>query len=160
MASEEVEGVAIATTHYMIPRGTSAAGVTPHQRYNFSPSAAQAGKFFILSSSAHLARALVKELKSGGKARKLDGQASATLDVAADGPELARLLDRNRPRLVMQSMLKQGETKSKAEERVDLGLALLHYLGQARLLVRDGADATHAELSLQLAQPTERQPRP
>ena len=75
-------------------------------------------------------------------------------------PGLARLLERNRPRLVMQSMLKQGETKGKAEERVDLGLALLRYLGQARLLVRDGAEATRFELSVQLSKATERQPRP
>ena len=160
LGSEEVEGVTIATTRYMIPRSTSAPSVTPHQRYNYSPSAALAGKFFILSSSTHLARALVKELKSGGGDRTIEGGTQATLAVEADGPELARLLERNRPRLVMQTMLKQGETKGKAEQRVDLGLALLRYLGQARLLVRDGAEATRFELSIQLAKTTERRPRP
>lgn len=158
MGTETLEGVTIATTRYLAPRPGSTAGVTPHQRYNFSPSAAQAGKFFILSSSAQLARALVKELKSGDAARKIDGQETATLTVQAEGAELARLLERNRPRLVMQSMLSQGETKSKAEQRVGLGLALLRYLGRARLLVRDDAQATHFELKLGFSPATERHP--
>src|SRR5205823_5469108 len=92
LGSEEVEGITIATTRYMVPRASSTASLPPHLRYNFSPSAAQVGKFFILSSSTHLARALVKELKSDGGARAAGAEAKSTFSVEADGPELARLL--------------------------------------------------------------------
>ncbi len=59
--------------------------MTPQRRYNFSPSAAQVGKYFILSSSRGLGRSLIKELK-GKKAGT--GQAAAsrsTFAVEADG---------------------------------------------------------------------------
>jgi hypothetical protein len=156
LGSEEVEGITIATTRYMVPRPASGAGVPPHQRYNYSPSAAQVGKFFILSSSTPLARSLVKELKADGRAQDAGGEDRGTLTVEADGPELARLLEHNRTRLVMQAMLNQGETRAKAEERIGLYLALVRYLGRGRLVMRDEADATRFEVKLNLSKSTEK----
>jgi hypothetical protein len=156
LGSEVVEGVTVATTRFMVPRAESPASVQPHPRYNFSPAAAQVGKFFILSSSTQLARTLVKELKSGGGNRDAAGAVKATLTLEADGPELARLLEQNRVRLVMQTMLKQGETKAKAEQRVDLLLSLVRYLGRGRFIVRDDPDATRFGLRIPLLQSSER----
>ena len=60
------------------------------------------------------------------------------MTVEADGTELARLLEQNRSRMVMQTMLGRGETKEDAEGRVALTLALFRYLGHGRLVVSDG----------------------
>ena len=61
------------------------------------------------------------------------------------------LLERNRSRMVMQAMLKQGATKEKAEQRVGLNLDLLRYLGHGRLVVRDDPDATRFQVKLDLS---------
>jgi hypothetical protein len=152
LGSEEVEGIRIATTHYLAPAQGPSPGEPPHQRYNYSPAAAQVGSHFIISSSTGLARTLVKELKrAGGGGRGAAVEERATVLVEADGAELARLLEQNRSRLVMQSMLKQGEAKPKAEQRVDLNFALLRYLGHGRLTIHDDVDATRVQLRFQLS---------
>jgi hypothetical protein len=151
LGSEQVEGITIATTRFLAPTTGSASGEQASTRYNFSPAAAQVGKFFILSSSTQLARALVKELKSANGAQTTAAEEPSTLTVEADGPEVARLLEQNRNRMVMQAMLKQGESKENAGRSVDRNLSLLRYLGHGRFIVRDDADATRFLLKLQLA---------
>jgi hypothetical protein len=151
LGSEEVEGITIATTRYLAPTTGASSGEQASARYNFSPAAAQVGKFFILSSSTQLARALVKELKSANGAQATTAEEPYTLTIEADGPEVARLLEQNRNRMVMQAMLKQGETKEKAGTSVERNLSLLRYLGHGRFIVRDDADATRFQLKLQLA---------
>ena len=151
LGSEDVEGITIATTRFLVPRTSAPANEQALQRYNYTPAAAQVGKFFILSSSTGLARSLVKELKAAGGGRSIGSEANSTLTLEADGPELARLLEKNHSRLVMQSVLKQGETKEKAEQRVDLNLSLLRYLRHGQFVVRDDPDATRFQLKLELA---------
>ncbi len=151
LGSEEVEGITIATTRFLVPRTSAPPNEQALQRYNYTPSAGQVGKYFILSSSTGLARALVKELKAASDPRVVGAEEKATVTLEADGPEVARLLERNRARLVMQSMLKQGETKEKAEQRVGLNLELLRYLGHGRLVVRDDPDATRFQVKLELS---------
>jgi hypothetical protein len=101
----------------------------------------------IFSSSVGLARDLIKELK----AKSAGADASETAVLEADGPELARLLEINRTRLAMQLMLGRGETKEKAESQVELGLALLRYLGRGRLVIRDDPGATRVQLNIKFA---------
>ena len=151
LGSEEVEGITIATTRFLVPRTSAPASEQALQRYNFTPAAGQVGKYFILSSSTGLARALVKELKAASGLRASGAEEKATFTVEADGPAVARFLERNRSRMVMQSMLKQGETKEKAEQRVGLYLELLRYLGHGRLVVRDDPDATRFQVKLELS---------
>ena len=71
-------------------RPTTADEEPVHQRHNFSPSAAQVGDHFVLSSSVGLARDLIKALKAPGK------PGDATLAAEADGAALAGLVERNR----------------------------------------------------------------
>ncbi len=86
LGSETCEGVTILTSRFMRPKvppaeeGTGAV----HYRHNYSPTAAQVGDRFILSSSVGLARDLIRALKSP---RQAEG---ATLVAEADGAELAR----------------------------------------------------------------------
>src|SRR5262249_21958115 len=124
LVSEQVEGVTLATAKYMVPRTATPISTSPDQRYNFSPSAAQVGKYFFVSTSAGLARTLIKELGNADVSRKLEGESNETAVLEAEGAEFARLLELNRGRLAMQLMLSRGETKEKAESFVDTGLAL------------------------------------
>jgi hypothetical protein len=151
LGSEDADGIRISTTKYLVSsRGTSASEVGA-TRYNYSPSVAQVGRYVVFSSSTGLARSLVRELK----ARPAPGQErkdqAATFTVEADGPELARLLEQNRSRMVMQTMLGQGETKPDAERRVGQILDLFRYLGHGRLVVADTADRTLLDLKLDLS---------
>jgi hypothetical protein len=151
LGSEEVDGIKIATTKYLVPRREPYASEPGATRYNYSPSIAQVGRYVVFSSSTGLARSLVKELKATpapGPDRK---DQAATFTVEADGPELARLLEQNRSRMVMQTMLGQGETKPDAERRVALILDMFRYLGHGRLVVADTVDRTRLELKLDLS---------
>ena len=147
LGSEEIEGIKLATARYMVPRHAESASETPNPRYNFTPATAQVGRYLIFSSSVGLARDLIKELK----AKSAGADASDTAVLEADGPELARLLAVNRTRLAMQLMLGRGENKETAERQVELGLALLRYLGHGRLVIRDDPGATRIQLKIQLA---------
>lgn len=151
LGSDEVEGVRISTTRYLVSRRPEATDEPVATRYNFSPSIAQVGRYFIFSSSTGLARSLVKELKAATASTKDIGQTPATLLIEADGPELVRLFGLNRERLVMQSMLGRGETKPDAEARADRNIALLRYLGHGRLMIEDRADRTRLQLKLDLS---------
>jgi hypothetical protein len=151
LVSEQVDGVTLATARYMVPKTDSPAATSPDARYNLSPSAAQVGKYFILSTSAGLARALIKDLRNADAAQKLSGESSETAVLEADGAELARLLELNRARLAMQLMLGRGLTKEKAEAEVAKGLDLLHYLGAGRMTVLDDPDKTSVKLDFKLS---------
>ncbi len=148
LGSETFEGVTISTTRFMAPAkkvsdGADAKGPV-HVRHNFSPSAAQVGGHFVLSSSLGLARDLVKSLKSPGKPD------AATLAVEAEGAALAGLVDLNRDRLVLQSMLKKGHDKDQAEAEVEMLASLLRYLGHGRLSIEDRERATRVGLEFSL----------
>ncbi len=151
LISEQVEGVTLATARYMVPKGATPATTSPETRYNFSPSSAQVGKYFFVSTSVGLARSLIKELRNADVLRKIEGESAETAVLEADGAELARLLALNRGRLAMQLMLNRGETKEKAESFVDTGLALIRFLGQGRLTVQDEPAKTSFRLNFKLA---------
>ncbi len=150
LGSEEVEGVRIATTRYLVPHRAASASEPGATRYNYSPSLAQVGRYVIFSSSTGLAHTLVKELKTAPAAGPNPKDVAATFTVEADGPELARLLEQNRSRMVMQTMLGQGETRPDAERRVGQILDLFRYLGHGRLAVADSADRTRLQLKVDL----------
>ncbi len=148
MGSETVEGVTIATSHFKVPKIAQGDKPPPvHLRYNFSPSVAQVGNDFILSSSVALTRDLIKALKNPPAA-----PAGGTLVAEADGPELVKLLELNRSRLVMQNMLERGNDKSQAEEGVSTLFQLLRYLGHGRLMVQDGTESVKLALDFALGQ--------
>jgi hypothetical protein len=147
LGSEVIDGITIATSRFKAPKVTPGEKTPIHVRYNFSPSVAQVGNDFILSSSVGLTRDLVKALKSGPTAAT-----GGTLVAEADGPELVKLLEFNRNRLVMQNMLERGNDKGQAEEGVATLFQLLRYLGHGRLMVQDGTESVHFDLDFALGQ--------
>jgi hypothetical protein len=156
LGTESFEGSTIATARYMVPRAEGAGGgaddparTAVHPRFNATPSIAQVGNVFILSSSAGLTRALITAMKDPGAATAT----AATLAVEADGPALARLVTLNRNRLIMQNMLDKGQDQAAAETEVDGLGRLLKSLGHARLTVEDRAEMLRFDLGLTLSNP-------
>ena len=138
-------GVTIATARFLKPRAGPAAGDPVNSRHNFSPSAAQVGDHFLLSSSVGLARDLIPALKE--PARPTD----ASILIEADGAELSSLVLENRTRLVMQNMLEKGNEKPRAESEIDFLARVLKTLGRGSLSALDTANdlRLRAEFSLQ-----------
>ncbi len=151
LGTEEVDGVTITNTKFVVSKKAAASKQPGSQRYNYTPSVAHVGRYYIFSSSLGLARSLVKELKAAEASGKDKQVEPVTFSIDADGPELARLLEQNRARMVMSSMLGRGENKEDAGSRVDLYLALVRYLGHGHLVVTDGADRTRLQLKLELS---------
>jgi hypothetical protein len=154
LGTESFEGTTIATARYMVPKAHGAAGgekdairTAVHQRFNATPSIAQVGNHFILSSSVGLTRALITAMKNPAVATP------ATLAVEADGPALARLVTLNRNRLIMQNMLDKGQDQAAAESAIDGLGRLLGSLGRARLSVEDRAGTLRFDLGLRLSNP-------
>jgi hypothetical protein len=158
LGSETFEGTTISTARYMVPKAEAGGDgakepmkTAVHPRYNATPSIAQVGNHFILSSSVGLTRALITAMKHpGGRA---DTDTAATLAAEADGPALARLVTLNRQRLIMQNMLDKGHDKAAAEAEVDGLGRLLKSLGKARLTVEDRPETLRFDLGLTLANP-------
>ena len=140
LGSETVDGVTISTSRFLKPRVGPAPGEPVNSRHNFSPSVAQVGDHFILSSSVGLTRDLIPALKE--PARPTD----ATLLIEANGAELSALVAENRPRLVMQNMLEKGNDKPKAETEIEFLARVLKTLGRGSLSALD----TPSELRLRL----------
>lgn len=144
LGSEVVDGVTIATTHFMAPRAAPGAKEPVHQRQNYSPSAAQVDNHFIISSSLGLTKDLIAAIRKPAKSTDV------TAILEADGPTLAHILDANRQRLITQNMLEKGNDKATASGQVDLLMNLLRYLGRGSLTARDGDGAVEFRLDFAL----------
>jgi hypothetical protein len=148
LSSENLGDVTVYTSKFLPSKdkGPAAKGEPVHTRHNFSPSAAQVGSSFVLSSSLGLAKDLVKALKEPAKATE------ATVVARADGAELAKLVDRNKGRMAMQNMIEKGNSKDKAEEEIAFLSNLLRYLGRASLTAQDRPDSFRLRLDFALDQ--------
>ena len=73
LGSETVDGVTIATSHFMVPKAAPGSKEPVHQRQNFSPSAAQVDSHFILSSSLGLTKDLIP-VRPQDPPRQTDGR--------------------------------------------------------------------------------------
>jgi len=150
LGSEVVEGETVAVARYSTSKKDRPKGPV-HQRYNFSPSSAVVNDHFILSSSAGLARDLVRALKAQPAAPALAPPAGTV--AVADGGELAALLERDRAALVAKNMLDKGNDKAKAEGEINFLLSLLRMLGPGSLTARDADHSVRFEVDLGGAAP-------
>ena len=144
LITEDVNGITIASTRFMVSKSDPAAKASVHQRHNFTPSVARVDDHFILSSSLGLTKDLIPALREASK------PTDATLFVEANGAAIARVLNVNRQRLVTQNMMEKGNDKAKASDEIDLLLGLLRYAGHATLSAKDGAKAVDFRLDFTL----------
>ena len=149
LGSETVDGVMVSTSRFLKPKASGKAGEPVNSRHNFSPCVAQVGNHFILSSSNSLIRDLIPALKNPS------GPSDATLQIAAEGAELAALLDENVARLVMQNMLEKGNDKPRAEFEVGLLSRIVRALGRGSLSALDTPESV--QLRINFATPSGRQ---
>ena len=140
LGSETVDGVVISTSHFVKPKAGVKAGEAVNSRHNFSPCVAQVGNHFVISSSLGLIRDLIPALKNPAV------PSDATLQIAAEGAELAALIDENLPRLVMQNMLEKGNDKPKAESEVGLLSRIVRTLGRGSLSALDTPESVQFRL--------------
>ena len=145
--SETLDGVSISTSKFLKPKAGANPGEPVNSRHNFSPTVAQVGDHFILSSSLGLVRELIPTLKRPVEA------SDATVLVQAEGAELAALIDDNRPKLVMQNMLEKGNDKPRAEVEVGLLARIVRTLGRGTLSVRDRPEAVQLRLDFATQNP-------
>jgi hypothetical protein len=143
LGATDVDGVAVATAAYVPPR-ESAPGEAD-VRYNFSPSAARVGDWFVFASTIQTARRLVPLLKAEAGNQLLPG---VTLAAEGEGAEAARLIGLNRNALRMQRMLEKGQDRQAAEADLEAFEQLVERLGRARLEVRQIGQATRYELKV------------
>jgi hypothetical protein len=126
-----------------------AAAETPREgapvAFNFSPSCALYGKFFVVGTTAGIVRDTLDALAAGsaGEAPTAD---NFQLDI--DAAAVAAALEANRDLLASQQMLSEGRTPEEAAARVAAGLDVLRLLGGAGLRIRDTAGSVTLELSV------------
>jgi hypothetical protein len=124
LGSESLDGTTITVARFQTSRNRPD-DEPVHIRHNFSPSAVRFDNHFVLSSSAALARDLVRTL------REPSPPTDATILLEADGRELSQLIAQDREYLVNQNVLEQGNDRGQAEAEIDLLRQLVEYLGHA-----------------------------
>ncbi|MBA4017128.1 MAG: hypothetical protein C0483_08150 [Pirellula sp.] len=112
--------------------------------FNFRPACARVGKYFVIGTHVGVVRELAKQL---GKETSVPTTSdSLVFDVRL--PELARILEANRPLIVGRTLLAAGGDREKAEEQLDLGLETLRLLESAGIRLVDGEQALMLETTL------------
>ncbi len=144
LISEDVNGITIASTRFMVSKAAPGAKVSVHQRHNFTPSVAQVDNHFILSSSLGLIKDLIPAVREVAK------PTDSTLLIEAEGAAIAGILDVNRQRLITQNMMEKGNDKAAAGGEIDLLLGLLRYAGHGTLTAKDGDKAVDFRLDFAL----------
>ena len=140
METEKTDDSKIVTTTYMADDAKGKGLIN----YNFSPSVAFVGDYFIISSTDELARELVQIARKGGT--KTAKNTNTTVNV--DGKALNKILAANRDSLIAQQMLEEGLDEKAASKQIEIFLTLLKHAKDASLDFENHSD--HLELKLQL----------
>ncbi|MBM4028644.1 MAG: hypothetical protein FJ280_25095 [Planctomycetes bacterium] len=118
-------------------------------RFNVRPALAMTGQYLILSSTEGLARDLIEALsREAGQAVTPAAQTHSMLEL--DGGQAVAALLANRETLVQGDMVKKGKTRPEAEAGIDMLIALVRLVDQARLSLGTEQGLTQAQLTLKL----------
>ncbi len=114
--------------------------------YNFAPSAIEVGRYFVISSTPELAKAVVDELldRSDPPAQGLNTA------LWINWTELAAVLKQNQAALTAQTLLTQGVPPEKAQQTMNQLLQWLRQLREATVALRQESDRLVLELKLHL----------
>ena len=116
-------------------------------RFNFRPSLAVVGNNLILSSTDALACDLIDAVKKeAAEAVKPLTEIHSLAEINTAG--LSSILSANREKMIVQNMLKEGNSRQQAENVIDMILTLTKHLGSAELNVGIHDDQTTAVLEL------------
>jgi hypothetical protein len=149
-SQQDYRGLRINSARFYDRTAVKRADDAAHLRYNFSPSCSIAGRYFVLGSTAEIVRDVIDSLGDPNAPPKTT-EHNVVLD--ADISQLVDLLVQNREPLVNQNMVQQGNTREKAEQEVDLFLALFRLFGKGRFTWTAEPDSMHADLSIEFAKP-------
>lgn len=125
-------------------------------RFNFRPTVARSGPYAILSSTEQLAcdliDALQKELKQSptGQTPPLAGVHSV---VELRSKQIASLLRTNREALVRQNMVEKGNSRSAAENEIDMLITILSAVENLKLQIASRSDGAQATLEAKVQLP-------
>lgn len=112
--------------------------------FNLRPACARVGKYFVMGSHVGVVRELAKQL--GKQSSTPTTSDSLLFDLRL--PELAKILEANRPLIVGRQLLAAGGDREKAEDQLDLGLETLRLLESAGIRLVDGEQALTLETTL------------
>jgi hypothetical protein len=119
------------------------------QRFNVRPTLAIVDENLVLSSTDRLAKDLVDALdreKKGGS-RPL-AQVHSMVEV--DGNQLAAIAQTNRQVLILDNMVKKGNTQEQAEAGIDMLISLASFIKQLKLSIGMHRSLTQVSLELDL----------
>lgn len=115
---EKEDTFQLVSASYLAEKDAGPGGLKIH--YNFSPSVAFAGEYFIVSSTSALARELAALV---GSSTQQNTDLNSTIKLNVSG--VSAILADNRPQLVAQNMLSEGHSKEEAEREIGDLLELL-----------------------------------
>ena len=151
---EQFKGATIYSAAFLPPakvtevkaEGDKAEGEGVHIRHNFRPSLAIAGDKLVIASTVEMARDVVTSLSSAPAADTPPDAAFMELD----GQRIAKLVNANRERLVMQNMVEKGHGRQAAETEIGALEALIKGLNHATATAADTSDRFTLRLSFDL----------
>jgi len=156
MGSDLYDGVTIAKATFMDPPESGDAiqaddepAGEVHYRRNYSPSIAHLENHFIVSSSVDLTKRLIDALRS----EPAFVPTASTIRIELQGARLAKYVERNRERLILQNMVEEGNDRAAAETQVDTLAALLQYVSRGVWSLEDTEEHSRIALEFQFGQP-------
>jgi hypothetical protein len=140
LESEKLDGSQIVSATYLVDDDNEE-GIL---NYNFSPSVAFAGNWFIISSTRVLATDLAKTGMTGAAVSLPEINTSFQLQ----GAQLAKILSDNQEQLIAQNMLEEGTDREDAKTQVGLILDVVALFKKASLMLKQEPGSLRLQLAI------------
>ena len=131
LESEKVGDARIVSATYLADEDKEYDGLI---NYNFSPTIAFAGKWFVISSTKQLAADLV----DAGKNNRVTTSPSTNTSFRVFGKQARKILTQNAEQLIAQNMLEEGNDRDEAKAQIDLLLNLVGLVKETSLELKQG----------------------
>jgi hypothetical protein len=131
-------------------KGEMKGGAEKDIYYNFSPALVLSSNHVMLCSTKQIADELADQAAGGGGASAAKIAQNTLVEVSAS--PIAVLLKANREQLVAQNMLEKGHSREQAEKEIDVFVALVNAVRQARLSLTPTDKSVTLEIEIQTAE--------